>query len=75
MTKHYLGEDETESGVPEIRSRFEEQVVSTPPSGFCEIPSPLAMAAWLINREGVLPAIHTDLYHFLTGCSLQTNTR
>jgi hypothetical protein len=42
MTKHYSGGDETESRDPEIRSRFEEQMVSAPPGGCCEIPPPLA---------------------------------
>lgn len=56
MTKHYLGEDETESRVPEIRSRFEEQMVSTPPSGLCEIPPSCSS---LCNSEGVLPTILT----------------
>lgn len=42
MTKHYSGGDETECRDPEIRSRFEERMVSAPPSGRCKIPPPLA---------------------------------
>lgn len=74
MTKHYLDGDETKSRVQEVRSRFEEQMVSTPPSGLCETPSPLAKAAWLINREGVLPTWLHLVSTTLTGCSFQTNT-
>lgn len=42
MTKHYSGGDETERRDPEIRRRFEERMVSPPPSGRCKIPPPLA---------------------------------
>lgn len=56
MTKHYLGEDETESRVPEIRSRFEAQMLSTPPSGLCEIPPPLAAAACVLVKVFCLPS-------------------
>lgn len=42
VTKRYSGGDETENRDPEIRSRFEEQMVRAPPSGCCEIPPPLA---------------------------------